>query len=457
LPKTVVVSFEGDKVNIIYATRTKNSFVVDAAVTVADAAFDDFLAKEKTRTFIVVNSFTQFFCDTFSVPPAKDALIRPIIENEIRKISKMQHFAFIHAVLGERVLEQKKTKEVFAFAVETEHIRRIVDRFTARGKVIEALYPDIFALAGFVGAGGDTVLGVLETATNKHLFIVKDGQILFVRVVQAFERGMRDHDMRNITMTVNYCRQNLKLNPQRIVLIGHLCRDFYVKTNIGIPMVSFTHPAFSRQIRGRYAGVDYMLPIAALFVDKNTGIDLLPGEHKTLFRIDRALRYGTGLFCMLLVVMFFQAGVILKEISDLYGDIKTMRRNLPDISLTLQQYGARSEAFNAYRPLLAAYRRYASLPDAYMLLRKLADLPAANMRITAIVADAADSATAGAAPGENALDLTVRGMVQAEGFAEMQRQYEDFLAAVKTIPNLSVSQQTLDIKTGQLQIKGRYR
>jgi hypothetical protein len=263
--------------------------------------------------------------------------------------------------------------------------------------------------------------------------------------------------MQNITMTVNYCRQNLKLNPQRIVLIGHLCRDFYVKTGIGIPMVSFTHPAFSRQIRGRYAGVDYMLPIAALFVDKKITIDLLPAREKTLFRIDRALRYGAGLFCLLLALLLFQAGVSIKGIFDLRGDINTMRRNLPDITLAIEQYTVKNEAFNPYRPFLDAYRRYAALPDACMLLRKLADIPAASVKITSIVAATGSGSTPGAAPGDPALELNVQGMVQTEGFSEMQRQYQDFLAAVKNIPRLAVSDQALDIKTKQLQIKGTYR
>lgn len=462
MQKTVVVSFEGDKVNIVYATQTKNSFVIDNAVTVADEDFDAFLAKEETREFSVVKSFTQFFSDTFYVPPAKDNLIRVLAENEIRKTAKFKEFSFIHTVVAERIIDQKKTKEVFVFAVDREHIREIVNRFTSRGKVVKAIYPDIFALAGFVGAGSDTVLGVLETETNKHLFVVKEGRILFVRVVQAFDRGMRDHDMQNITMTVNYCRQNLRLNPQRIVLVGHLCRNFFVRSSIGIPIVSFTHPVFSQRIHGTYTGVDYMLPIASLFAATKLEIDLLPNEERTVFKIDKALRYATGMFIMFMALIIIQSGFIVRGILDIRGEIDTLRNNLPNMNMALERYSARVEEFSKYRPLLEAYRKYAAVPDTCSLLRRITEMPLSSIAIDSIVTgkggiplESEPRSVSGA--GLNTYAITLKGMVHADSYAQMQTYYQSFLTSLGQIKNLNITEQSLDLKTKQFQIKAAYQ
>jgi len=450
--QTVVVSFEGDKVNVVYATKVKNSFVVDDALTVAESAFDDFLQQEKTRHFIVVSSFTQCFSDTLTLPPAPDNLLRSVIENEVRKITKMQMFVFIYTVLGEKVVEQKKVKEVFVFAVGEEHIRALVKRFIMKGKIIDALYPDIFALAGFVGAGRDTVLGVLETGTNKHFFLAQEGQIQFVRVVQAFDVGMRDHDMQNVTMTVNFCRQTLRLNPQRIVLVGRLCRNFFVRTNIGIPIVSFTHPVFSQKIRGKYEAVDYMLPIAALFVEKKIGIDLLPQQDKTLFRIDKTLRYGAQFFALLTLIILIQAGFSIKWIFDFRKDIVALRRNLPEVNITLERYQSEQAAFNTYRPLLESYRRNAGLPDVYFLLQQLADIPHGTAIITSITAAMQEGSA-----DYGSLDLVLKGNMASEDLVHMQRDYLHMLAGIKSLKNFTLLDESLDLKTREWNIHGQYK
>lgn len=447
--KTVVVSFEGDKVRVLYATRAQKGFVIEDGVTVSDSIFDDFLKQEKTRSFIVVKSFTQFFCDTFTIPPVPDNLLTSVIENEIRKVSKMEEFKFIYAVLGEKVVEQKKVKEIFVYAVAMEHIQPVVDRFMSHGKVIDALYPDVFAIAGFVGSGKDTVLGVLETETNKHLFVVQEGQVLFVRVVQAFDVGMRDHDMQNVNMTVNYCRQNLRLNPQRIVLVGHLCRNFFVRSNIGIPIVSFTHPVFGQRIRGQHAAVDYTLPIAALFIDKKVKIDILPERYRTLFQVDRGLRYGAAFFCILALCILLQAGFIINGIADARDYLAKLRRNLPNVTAVLQRYTIESDRFNAYRPLLESFRRNASLPDVYTFLQQLSD----------VIGEAATLVSISASTKENTdsvgrLTITIKGAMHSDDFLQMQRHYQRMITAIQTLSGFHMIDQVLDLKTKQWSIHG---
>ncbi|MCX8044739.1 MAG: hypothetical protein N3B18_11535 [Desulfobacterota bacterium] len=447
--KNVVISFEGDKVNIIYAVKVADAFVVEDALTVSDTTFDAYLEKEPARNFTVVNSFTQFFSDIFTLPPAPDNLLKSLIEHEIRKVAKLNDFAFIYTILGEKIVEQKKVKEVFVYAVAMEHIQKIVERFIAYGKVIDALYPDVFAVAGFVGGGKETVLGVLETETNKHLFIVKEGKILFVRVVQAFDMGMRDHDMQHINMTVNYCRQNLRLNPQRIVLVGHLCRNFFVRTNIGVPMVSFTHPIFRQHIRGQRRAVDYMLPIAALFIGKQADIDLLPPQDKRLFQIDKVLRFCVVCFMFFVLGTLVQGNFIIKSIIDARKDFTALRSNLPNLGNVLSQYTAERSEFDIYRPLFESLRRNAQLPDLFAFLQQLAGIFRGAVMMKSITATAQEKSDA-----IGGLDITIQGIMRVEDLVQMQRQYHQMIATVKNMPGFTLIDQSLDLKTRQWNLRG---
>ncbi len=85
MPKNVIVSFEEDIIRVVYAGGTSRSPVITNAFTLDDSEFEDFLKKEKTREFIVVNSFSDYFFDTVVIPPAKGKLVRVLLENEIRK------------------------------------------------------------------------------------------------------------------------------------------------------------------------------------------------------------------------------------------------------------------------------------------------------------------------------------------------------------------------------------
>lgn len=431
-----VVSFEDTAIRVVYATFKRKEPVVKDALTLRNEQFDDFLQKEKTKEFIVVNTFKDFFQDTILIPPAKKRYLKKLIEAEIRKRSGLKDFSFIYTVSGEKLVEGRRMKEIFVFAVKDEDIKDIIDRFVSRGKVVRALYPDVFSIASQIDSV-EPVLCVSEAGLNKNLFLIKDGRIQFVRTAQSLEHGVSDLDVQNINMTVNYCRQAMRVNPSLIILTGRLCTDYNATTHPAIPISCLSHQS--------KVFLDFATALSALHVDRDK--DLLTTEYKNLYRTRLFLRYLTSLFLALSVISLGYAGYVIKNILDTRSKLDTIRKGLPDLVSALSMYDARKSELSVYMPFIKSLKDASKIPDIQRLLYLLSGLKRDNIRIDSIAITA----------GDNVLKIEMRGLVRTEGFANAQMHYQRMIDSITSINGFIIKGHGLELKDKSFHIEMEYQ
>ncbi|MEW6162908.1 MAG: hypothetical protein AB1606_06320 [Nitrospirota bacterium] len=439
--RAIVVSFEDETIRVLYATLRRKNIVVDDALILRNEQFDDFLLKEKRKEFIVVNSFKDFFQDTILVPPTKTRLIKILIEAEIRKRSQLKDFSFIYTITGEKIVQQRRMKEVFVFAVRNEDIKEIVNRFILKGKVIKAIYPDIFSLACLIGPEPMPLLCVSETGLNKNIFLIKDGVIQFIRIAQSLEQGIGDVDIQGIKMTINYCRQTLKINPYLIMLIGSLCSNYNVTVDTSIPIACLTTSPLSSAL------LDFISPLSALFIPRDRDINLLTIEYKNLFRTRLLLRYSTALLLSLSIIGMGYTGFIVKNIIESKDRLSSIRGNLPDIDNTLTIYDMKKTELAGYMPFVTSLRNAASIPDIQRFLSLLSELKVDNIRIDSISINT----------GNNILNVELKGSVKTEGYAGMQMDYQKLINSIVGLKGASIKSHGLDFKDKSFHIKMEYQ
>ncbi|MDI6890547.1 MAG: hypothetical protein QMC83_06365 [Thermodesulfovibrionales bacterium] len=456
--RAIVVSFEDETIRVLYATFRRKNIVVDDALILRNEQFDDFLLKEKRKEFIVVNSFKDFFQDTILVPPTKARLIKILVEAEIRKRSQFKDFSFIYTTTGEKIVQQRRMKEVFVFAVRNEDIKEIVNRFIFKGKVIKAIYPDIFSLACLIRPEPMPLLCVSETGLNKNIFLIKDGVMQFIRIAQSLEQGIGDVDIQGIKMTINYCRQALKINPYLIMLIGSLCSNYNVTVDTSIPIACLTHQSFRSPrtngltpvVRGSQmssALLDFISPLSALFIPRDRDINLLTIEYKNLFRTRLLLRYSTALFLSLSIIGMVYTGFIVKNIMESKDRLSSIRRNLPDIDNTLTIYDMKKAELAGYMPFVTSFRNAASIPDIQRFLYLLSELKVDSIRIDYISINT----------GNNILNVELKGSVKTEGYAGMQMDYQKLINSIAGLKGVSIKSHGLDFKDKSFHIKMEYQ
>src|SRR3989337_509377 len=270
MKNTVVVSFEDQAIRVIYSSTKKEGHTVGNVITLHDAQFGEFLRSEKTKEFIVVSNFSETYQETITVPVVKKKYLEKIIEIEIHKKCHFEDFSYLYHLSEEKIIENRKTFEVFVFAVRNNEVMNLISRFTDMGKRVSAVYPDVFTLARMTRTDGKYGLCVSGFGDNKNLFLVRDGKIVLIRKANSPEADMTDYDMRNIEMTVNYCRQTLRITPACVILTGSLSANYNVSVNTSLPVICLVPPPGIHMDNRTI--LEYMTAVSALCADKSCDI-----------------------------------------------------------------------------------------------------------------------------------------------------------------------------------------
>src|SRR3990172_1585264 len=299
---TVVVSFENQKIRVVYASLKGRSHFIKDVLTLDDSQFQDFLKRDKTKEFIVVSNFRQAYQDTIHIPVVKKKYLGKIIEIEIRKKCPYRDFSYLYHLSGEKIIENRKTLEIFVIAVENSELLNLINRFTDMGKTVNAVYPDVFSLSSMIRTDGKYALCISGAGMNKNLSLIRDRKIVFVREANSMEADMTDFDMRSIEMTVNYCRQTLRINPAFVVLTGNLGLNFNVTLHPSVPVLCLVPPP---DIQGANRAIlDNMTALSALYAGNDS--DITPRNFRNVKLAISLLRHSTAtlLFLLILTVLY---------------------------------------------------------------------------------------------------------------------------------------------------------
>lgn len=440
---SVVVSFEGNTIKVLYGTLKGRDIVVSDALSLRDDQFDDFLRKEKTKEFIVVNSFKDFYQDTILIPSTKNKFVKKLVDIETRKKSPFKDLSFIYTISGEKIIENRRMKEVSVFAVNNDEINGIVSRFISRGKVVRAIYHDIFSIASQIETGDLPVLCVSEVGLNKNLFLIRDGRIHFARTAQSIEPGLNDFDIQNINMTINYCRQTFRTNPFSIMLIGSLCNNFNATMATLVPMSCFTQKLYRIK---QVVSLDFISPITAIHARKRD-INLLPAQLRSFFQIRMFLRYSTFLMLFLSVIGVIYGVYIAKRSVDLRDNIVSKRISPADLNATLYLHDSKKAELSRYAPFIKLVRDALSSPEPYRFLALLSDLKTDNIKINSVSVNA----------GDDVLKIGLKGLVKTDGYAVMQEDYQRFIDQTAALKGVIIKKNEIELKDKSFQIEMQWR
>ena len=441
--KAVIVSFEDSVIKVVYTSAKGGNVAVTDTLILNDEQFDNFLLQEKTSQFIVTHSFKDFFQEIFFIPPVKDKYVKSLIEAEIKRKALFPSFSFIHTDLGEKVVDGKKMREVFVFAVRNDEINGIVNRFVSRDKLVKAFYPDIFVIASMIDSKDKPVLCVIEAGLNKTLFLVNKGNVCFVRTVQSLEHGLGDLDIQNINMTTNYCWQSLKMGPSIIMLTEHLCRNYNATMSAAAPIACLTQRYVSAKSEIAH---DYTAAVSVLLVPASGKINLLTKEFKRFFQVRQFLIYSSFLFLILSFIGAGYAAYSTTKIAEMKMRLTSARKTLPGIEGIITAYDGKSEDLNRYAPYLALINSSTSTPDLQGFLFLLSELNIDSVKFVSI------SVT----PGEHVLHSELKGSVKLDSYGDAQRDYQLLVDRIGKLKGIIVTDHSFDIIKKEFQIKADF-
>ncbi|BCB97124.1 hypothetical protein JZK55_20460 [Dissulfurispira thermophila] len=451
MARHIAVSFENEIIKIVYASLKSGNLIIKKTLVLKNEEFDDFLKNENARHFIVIYDFKSFYQDILLLPPVKKSYIKDIIKTEIRKRSpEFKDFSFFYEMLGEKMHEGRKVYELFVFAVNNDDLSNITDRFERAGKRVLAIYPPAFATAQIVKTSyvsDEPLLYVVETMSSKILFLMKDGHFYFTRDAQSFESGIHDIDVQSINMTINYCRQTLRLVPSKAILIGNACSKYETTMDLLLPVMCIELPP--NIIAPREVISDFIIPLSAILNIKGmTYINLLPDSYRNLYKQKTILSYYTLLFLILSVAGLGYIKMQYSDIAAMKKQIELLRSEIRNMDIT-SSYETKKNEFDKVIPLinfLNTINTSADIQKALIELSSIKEFNKKDLNISSI-----DMSSVG-----DKVHIKLNGSVIAANFTAMQKDYQELISAIKKVEGMETIADKIDIKSKDFQIELRY-
>ncbi len=454
MARQIAVSFENEVIRIVYASLRRGNLIIKKTLVLRDEEFDEFLKKEKARHFTIVCDFKSFYQDILLLPPVKERFFKNIVEAEIkRKAPEFKDCSFFYVILGERIHEGRKMHETFVFAVNNYDISMIIDRFDRYGKKISAIYPAAFTIAQLVslsyGITDEPILCVAESGSGKILLLMKDGKLYFMRDAQSFERGLHDIDVQSINMTVNYCRQTLRLMPSQAILIGTVCSEYETTMDLLLPVLCMKLP--SNIIASRETITDFIIPLSAMLNIK--GMEegsLLPESYRSLHRQKTILAYYVVFFMLLSIIGLGYIKTKYSEIATTKRKIDSLRSEIKGMESIRTGYENNKKELDKVMPIINFINTMNSSPDmqkALVALSLIKELHDKDINIVSIDIN----------PEGSMVRIKLKGSVAAENFTVMQQDYQRLVNAIKKTEGIEIVSDKIDIKDKGFQIELKYR
>jgi len=446
----VIVSFENEVIKVIHANTRHGNLSVDKSFTFSKEEFDHYLATTTDNEFVVVNDFHEMYQDIISLPPAKEKYLRSLLYIEIKKrVTDWKEFSFFYITIKETQREGKWLKDIFFFVVNNEDINNLISRFSKHNKIITHLYPDILVLSNIIEAGDvepdQPLLGVIDLATHKTMFLVKDKKLLFVRVAQSDQKGLNSNDIENINMTIAHCRQTLRVNPARVVF-REKPEPREAVTGPIVPEAAMKYPSHVTAFKETVE--EYITPVSTALHEKAlSSCDLLPESYRGIFTQRKILAYAVIIFVIFSLIGIGYIGFKLYDITMTSKEISLLREGIGVKQPIIGDFTSTSKELQKLMPPITFMNQINTSPDIQQVLVSLQTLNMQGVNIGSIVVT----------NSKEACLITIEGAVRARTFTDLQLNYQNVLDGLKKIKEFEVASQSLDLTIRSFKIELKWK
>ncbi len=397
---------------------------------------DGFLTQEPVRDFIVSVDFRNIYQDVVYLPPVSRRLAKKLLRAELKKKNPALegHLSAVFFRTGQKNVNGSNLDEFFVFFVDDAEIDGVVGRFLARGKRLKALYPNMLAVLKILPIRQKPYICHYETGDKKHLFLISNGKVLFTRSAPSIGAGVLDYDLQNINMTVNYCRQTLRIEPEQVLFVGEADNTTAAAAKPAIPLVFLTKP---EQIAVEsQAFSDFLIPISALGAGGTQS--LFTDDYRAFYAASTIVQKFSGYFAILAVLLaaalFMNIGIS-QTLHDRVGKGQLQESQLQQ---TLAENSRAKQALLEEKPRLEYLNRQYAAPSAAQLLYRLASVPVQEMEVQKLEISA---------QGGDALKLHMTGQMRQESLLSAQQSLAAVMASLTAINGVAA--------TGRLSLKDR--
>lgn len=432
---------EDDTWQVLYASPDANRLAIEKTLTLKNDEIDDFLKNTKIGNFRIICHFKRFFSDIVSIPPVKKVYLEKVLEAEIRKkFPEITEFSYFYHEVTEKASE-KAPLDIFFFAVENSDLNAIVDRFNKYGITVDFIFPDIISLSSFVLSMEEyknkTVLCLYVKETDKTFFLLRKGQLSFIRLTPSLSKEIQEIDIDNINMTISYCRQIFRINPDMVLLIN--------SAQSVRAMVTVSSLKYPEYIVGNKDVIrDFIASISGMLMSKQIKTqNLLPRKHFVLNLQKRVATYAAIVFLVMSAISVVYVTSNINEIFSLSEKINLARRDLARTTEAFSNNDNNLLVLQQFLPLITLINEARSKPDEQKIFLDLQFLPVEGVNINSIsIKNEADSQK-----------IKIDGNLSGANYSIKHRTFVELISRIGKISGMEIISSSMDLKEGKVQIE----
>ncbi len=406
-----VVSYDADAIRIVTAQKTRDSLICKQALTLTDDELEGFLSLDQSKAYLITVNPPDALYETISIPPVDDKLTARIVDAELKRMHpELPPFSIAYQVIGDSVQDGRTIRRIACCLMPDELLTMLLEPFIRHNKPVRLIAATPHALARLViNTPSDlpgTLLCAYDEGERKSLLIQEDGAILFTRQVPSDGRGWNTFDRQNVTMTLDYCFQTLRIRPGGAIAINS--EDPPPPFVPFEPVLPSGFPAnILQEYPSQVALLAYPLPVSQ---------DLRPATYCSALREQDLIKntsIGFALATAVVVALLLVQGFL---ITAMQTDLNSLRQppSLLHNVLTTHQKAMENRA--TVEPLISILNSQHAESSIPALLATVTLTPLTDVTISSMIAKR----------DKEAIQLSFTGEILKPTLAETQLQLEAF-------------------------------
>lgn len=450
MSSVTAISFEADAIRIVSGTFSNDIFTPKQSQTLHESDLDAFLASDQASSYLVTINPGDAVYETVTIPPVDSKLTSVLARNEAARLHpEIKEFSCAFQVIGDIPVEGRTIRKVACCMVPHSDITPILEIFIRNNKVVQHMTLTAFALVPMLDQLDEqersgALLCAFDGGVSKMLFLTDNGAVIFSRQVSSNEHGWDLYDRQNVTMTLDYCFQTLRMRPGKVIALN--LKD--AENEAGQPLPRLTPVPFPSCIHAdQELLLDYTVPLMLAAVPQTTATNLLPGPYSDEIGKQNLMRKTALVFLAGSLIMLIMLSIKFMSMRTVMEDIAGLKLQESNLSALYQAHQQARKERDADQPLITAMNGILLPSDIPRLLVAFDAVKTFGVTVTSL----------NAARGADSITLQLAGAMSATSFAAAQSQFESFIATLQKLPGISVTARQIDQTKKTFSIGATYK
>ncbi|HXE96013.1 MAG TPA: hypothetical protein VN642_06390 [Dongiaceae bacterium] len=438
MPLHSIVRFDSDIVQVV--TFRHGGMAAERTTTIPAGDFEAFLSNDRSDDYQIIVDAPEAQYEIITIPPVEPKLVSRIAEIEfLRLYPGNPPFTAFYRPIDEVAHEGRTLKRVACCMVPNDYLDSVLEPFVRFNKSVSLITTLPAALAHMVNLDPETnsqsLLCAYDSSDRKCIFLLEKGCVTMARYVPSAGAGWSELDYHNITMTLDYCFQTLRVRPSRTIAMN----GGAVEPPLTLFSPENVMPAYHELQQ------EYLAHLAVMACMGKTKEDLRPDSYLTALTHQKFLRKVFLAFLAGSLVTALLAVYSLFSILSLQNQIEIAHQREHTIAELLSAYHAVQQEKSTIEPIVTAMNTLQSSPTIPELLGRLPERLPGSARINSIMAGKSG----------DAISLRLSGTITEKTLAAAQNSFEAVLECFAQLQSISTGSRQFDQKTQAFTIELR--